>query len=163
MKVQVLMAGLLLVGQATFASEGIGGGFGTDGASLESRPRKDSVQSAAQLFEGLNVKVVGNKKTVQAEDGEIICDQPGRGIHTFVAGCEFGFSSKIAKLTKAKIGSDVTFSGKIAEEIFRVLPADKSGRVGAVVKSAGNLSCSKAVRPGAKVTCILKGVSAIEI
>lgn len=147
------------------------GGMGTDGASLEPYPEKNSVVDSIAIYNALNVKPShGGKKIVGIEhDGDVFgieCEQPAQGIHTETAGCLYMSILKEVPPKKGisiEIGS-VELAPVLSQQIFEALEVDDdSRRVGAVVKQVGNLTCTKAVRPGVKAKCILADVTVSKI
>jgi hypothetical protein len=145
----------------------VSGGMGTDGATGESTPRKNSVDKAAEIYEALNVPANsdGEKEVGIMYDGDIIgitCRKPKQGTNRLEARCEYGTLTKeLAPANGISIGTgSVELAPAISQMIFEALKSqDNKGRVGAVVKEAGNLRCTKAVRPGVKAKCILSNVS----
>ncbi len=160
-KILVLFAIVSVIGGAANAvSTVVGGGFGTDGATLNPIPHAKSVEEAAKVYQALSTKPSANgKKTIETQDGEFSCKKPNSGMHTKTAGCEFTFSGKIAWIIKLVNQTNVTFNGDIAEAIRMALPKDTGRRVGVDARSAANLSCRKVL--GQKAECTLTNVAAV--
>lgn len=163
---KTLLFVLCLVSFSAQAEVIISGGFGTDGATGESLPTKQSVKQAAQVYEALNVKADAKEDKViaVADESQFTCERPYSGISRFNAGCQFTLrASQKGILTRNGRAQDLTFSGKLATKIFNALPAPTSTRVGATSKKAGNIACTKVVRPGVEASCTVKGVFAISM
>lgn len=145
----------------------ITGGFGTDGATGESIPLERSVKDAVAVYKSLNLKPDGREdKKIELKDGSFFeCSKPYSGISRLNAGCSVTLrASQKGKLVRgAGLSARLTFTGKLATEIFKALPADTSGRVGTSTKTVANLSCSKVVRPGVEATCTIKDTNAIAL
>lgn len=145
----------------------ITGGFGTDGATGESIPLERSVKDAVAVYKALNVKADGREdKKIELKDGSFFeCSKPYSGISRLNAGCSVTLrASQKGKLVRgAGLSAKLTFSGKLATAIFKALPADTSGRVGASTKTVANVSCSKVVRPGVEAQCTIKDTNAIAL
>ena len=143
------------------------GRFGTEGSTGESSPAKDSVKSAAAIHKALKVKSAGDgSKTVQISDeSNLSCKEPYQGASRLEASCTFILRE--SQKVKVKKGSgftgDVSFSGELATKIHSVLPTTGSRRVGASVKNAGKLECSKPARPSSPATCTILKTNVLKI
>lgn len=163
-KFAVLFAVIAFSAQAEVITTG---GFGTDGATGESIPNKTSVKDASEVYKALKIKPNGkDDKLIEVKDGSHIeCSKPFSGISRVNAGCQFTLrASQNVKLKRGVgLSATVSFSGKLATLLFNALPADTSGRVGAVIKTAANITCSKAVRPGVESSCTIKNTNALSM
>lgn len=143
------------------------GGFGTDGATGESIPTKTSVKDASDVYKALKIKPNGkDDKVLEVKDGSSIeCEKPYSGISRVNAGCQFTLrASQNVKLKRGVgLSATISFSGKLATLLLNALPADTSGRVGAVSKTVANITCTKPVRPGVEATCTIKNTNAISM
>lgn len=158
---------LLLVTLSAKAEVIINGGFGTDGATGKSMPLATSSKDAEAIYKALNVEADGRgKKTIAiADESHFECSEPSVGMSPVHASCMFILrASQKAELVRGQgLSATVTFSGELATKIHKALPADRSGRAGASVKTVGNLSCSKVVRPGVDATCTIKNTHALSM
>ncbi len=147
----------------------ITGGFGSDGASGTSIPVERSVKDAAAVYKALDVKPDSrDKKVFMLEDeSQFECSKPYSGISRINAGCQITLrASQKGKLEKVNgLRANLTFSGKLATQIFRALPVDPNGaqRLGASVRKAANVSCMKVVAPKAEATCTITDTNAIQM
>lgn len=157
---------LCLVSLTAQAEVVITGGFGTDGATGEGLPTKNSVKQAAEVYQALKVKADSkeNKIISIADESQFECERPYSGISRLNAGCQFTLrASQKGILTRSGKVQNLTFSGKLATKIYEALPASNSTRVGASSRKAANLECTKVVRPGVDASCTIKGVFAISM
>jgi hypothetical protein len=165
-KLALLMSLIAFSAQAEVV---ITGGFGTDGASGESIPTKNSVKDASAIYKALNVKAGNDAKETKiiqiSDESSLECERPTLGISRLSAGCSISLraSQKAVLVRGAGLSAKLTFTGKLATKIFNALPADNSGRVGASTKEVANLSCTKVVRPGLEATCTIKNTNAIAL
>jgi len=159
----ILMAGFLtmLSTSGLYARTVVSGGFGTDGASLESVPSEDSVDMAIAIYKALDVESRGEKKlkSIETENGMFECEGPKKGIHTTTAGCSF-------LTTSGDIISDspttVSLGSELSAELFDALSVDAIVSIGATTKQVGNLTCTKVVSQKSTVKCLLKDVMAFK-
>lgn len=121
-------------------------GFGSDGATLQPVPKKDSATMAKKVYNGISGTLDKMKrKFVGIEfDGDqigLICEKPKRGITTVTAGCEMTTLQRGGRDSIEE--GDYEFMGRLAEMIFNGI-AEKYAtyRIGATTKKVGNLSCS---------------------
>lgn len=100
-----------------------------------------------------------------SDESHFECEKPYSGISRLNAGCLITLraSQKGVLIRGRGLSAKLTFSGKLATKIHAALPADTSGRAGASVKKVANLSCVKAVRPGAEATCTLADTNALAL
>ena len=151
---------LSFVALSAHAEVVITGGFGKDGATGTSMPTAKSIKEAATVYKALAIKAdARDKKVIELADGS--------SIESEVDGFQISLrASQNGKLTrKAGLNADVTFSGKLATKLHAALPIEPgtAGRVGASTKSAANISCLKAVRPGVEATCTIKNTNAVAL
>lgn len=143
------------------------GGMGSDGATLNPTPTEHSTKDAMAVYHALQIAPDHNgSKTVGLDfDGDTIglkCKEPSTGLHTQTAGCEY---MTLVKEVAPKNGASIETNGRVeflpglSEMIFESLKTADRSRVGAITKTAGNLSCTHAVRPGAKPTCTIEDVT----
>lgn len=154
----------LLVTLASLSSHAqtvVVGGFGTDGASLESMPSANSVDLAAEIYQALNVRAESNgDKILETEDGAFSCERPSQGIHTLTAGCEF---ETLGGKVLSRNPMTVELASEISEKIYKALPAGDERRSGGSVRSVGNLSCQYSLysRGATSYACTIIDVQAI--
>lgn len=144
------------------------GGFGTDGATGQSIPTKESVTHAVKVYEALDVKTEGpkEKKIVQVDDeSSFECEVPRRGIYRITSGCDFTLrAAQKGKVTNERgLAGDLSFSGELAEKVFAALKVEAVVRAGATTKSVANLSCSRVVARTTSYKCDIKGVNVIQM
>ena len=163
-KLAMIMCFITLSAQAEVV---ITGGFGTDGATGESIPVERSVKDAVAIYKALNLKPDGREdKKIELKDGSAFeCSKPYSGISRLNAGCSIALraSQKGVLVRGAGLSAKLTFTGKLATQIYNALPADTSGRVGAETRKVANLSCSKVVRPGLEASCTIRDTNAIAL
>jgi hypothetical protein len=144
------------------------GGFGTDGATLESMPSEESVAQATKIYNLLRITPVGPKemKTIELEEGSLFeCEAPRRGVFKYTGGCSFVLrASQNAKVTKRKgLAADVTFSGTLAQAVFKSLGVRSDVRAGGSTRAVENLNCQAVTGYTSKYSCTLKNVNVIQM
>lgn len=126
------------------------GGFGTDGASLEPMPTKQSAIQAAELYKAMKVKDIGGKKfigvVIDGDNFGLTCKKPSKGIHTTTAGCEFtALATKEDSEEGIRIETDVTVRMTLASALISKIKMKKSARVGATTYEVANLKCTSGI------------------
>jgi hypothetical protein len=136
------------------------GGMGIDGATNSPSPNPNSPQLALELFEALTIPATEDYKRA----GILFMDD--------VVGLTCRKSYRECFVSAVIPASDVTelfganaelsFKGRVAEKVWEALPPPTGEvPVGAVTRSAANLSCTKVIVPGAPVTCTFKNINYI--
>ncbi|MEZ4873418.1 MAG: hypothetical protein R2827_14505 [Bdellovibrionales bacterium] len=164
MKNKILKNIVTLIAFAPMAAHAIPvvvGGFGTDGATLESMPNENSVEQAAQVYYALDLPVSGdnNLKEIEVEQGIFECIEPKDGIHTMTSGCQFQSVGEIV----SEDPTVVKFDPIISESIYNALSVDGIQRAGATTKEVANLKCTKFVSRGPNYSCLLSDVAAMQM
>jgi hypothetical protein len=133
----------------------VSGGFGLDGATGEPTPNANSAVQAKKVFHGLTATAVQGTKSVQVAAGS----------HEFGIESEddeFAFALIVEKSQLSRMGGmnkTLTFRGKVAGELFRVLPANSSTPVGSETRTVANVSCTRVSAPSMPASCTIKNLN----
>lgn len=141
-------------------------GYGRDGATNQIFPNKNSLKQALAVYEAFGG--TGGKIQMQNETGSLSIEADISGISIGIADSleDIALTEKAphAGIIPSKRG-DVALKGSIADYLYNSLRIKAETRVGASLKSAGNLTCSKALVSMGKVkyVCNLRDVTFLQI
>lgn len=162
MKSLLLIAALLSASQVMARTTILNADFGALGEEGKSVPTRSSNKQAREIFNVLAVAEASGEKEVVAKEGRFTCTRQAQH-NKFSCNLFVNPNALEGRITEFDGKKSVSFKGQLAKELWSsMVTITTQPRMGAIVKQAGNLTCSMSARPGMGVmnVCTLSNVRA---
>jgi hypothetical protein len=148
MKTLLLLAALLGASEVMARTTLLNADFGAVGNEGKSLPTRSSNKEARELFNALSVAEGSGVKEVTAKEGKFTCRRV-EGRNKFSCALFINAPMAEAQIQNHQNREYVSFKGEIAAELWEAMLAiPVQPRMGSIMKTAGNLTCTLSARPG---------------
>ena len=139
------------------------GGFGIDGVTNKPMPKESSAKSAKKIFDIIDA----NSSAVRVKNGRkflhsIEFSQDAMNFQIFVSSSftEMLFEdSKQDNNVIVGLKEDLSFSGRVAQDLFEVMNVKGVELAGATNKTVANIRCEKITASKVKFSCYFKDIN----
>jgi hypothetical protein len=131
--------------------------YGAADRDLNSMPYVNASKDAEKLMKALAAPQAGNKKIIEATDGSLECTDFSTGTKKAFT-CEFMMDvtrTNARMIVAGRAARQVTFYGKIAQEIYDSMTATVTRTTGMTFKKVGNITCGIGSGIPRKMRCTL--------
>lgn len=136
--------------------------FGAADRDLNSMPYVNASKDAEKLMKAMAAPQAGNQKIIEATDGSLECTDLSTGTKKAFA-CELTLDvarNQAQMIVIGRAARQVTFSGKIAQEIYDSMAVTVTRTVGMTFKKVGNITCGIGSGIPRKMRCTLSNTLA---